>query len=87
MAFRSGTEEEYGELHQLLESITSYRRDFAELKNKEKELKKKKEEDDRKRAETMKIAAMQRMASKCIYCHKYTWQIPGLIFQRIFWWT
>ena len=41
-AFRSGTEEEYGELNQLLESITSYRRDFAELRYNEKAKRKKK---------------------------------------------
>ena len=40
-SFRSGTEEEYGELNQLLESITSYRRDYAELRNNEKVLRKK----------------------------------------------
>ena len=62
-AFRSGTEEEYGELNQLLESITSYRRDFSELRNNEKA--ERKEEDDKNRAVTMKIAAMERMASKC----------------------
>ena len=64
-AFRSGTEEEYGELNQLLESITSYRRDFSELRNNEKAERKKKEEDDKNRAVTMKIAAMERMDSKC----------------------
>ena len=35
-AFRSGTEGEYRELNPLLESITSYRRDFSELRNNEK---------------------------------------------------
>ena len=68
---RSGTEEEYGELSQLLESIIIFRRDFAELKSKEKEMKKKKEEDDRKKAEEMKKAAMEGMASKCI--NIYMW--------------
>ena len=62
-AFRSGTEKEYGELNQLLESITSYRRDFSELRNNEKA--ERKEEDDKNRAVTMKIAAMERMDSKC----------------------
>ena len=62
-AFRSGTEEEYGELNQLLESITSYRRDFSELRNNEKA--ERKEEDDKNRAVTIKIAAMERMPSKC----------------------
>ena len=30
--FRSGTEEEYSELHQLLEDISTYKRDIEELK-------------------------------------------------------
>ena len=35
-AFRSGTEEEYTELQQLLHDINSFKRDMEELKNKEK---------------------------------------------------
>ena len=62
--FRSGTEEEYTELSQLLDGIISFRRDFAEQKEIEKEQKRKKEEDDRKKAEIMKNAAMTRMASE-----------------------
>ena len=64
LPFRSGTEEEYTELSELLDGIISFRRDFAEQKEMEKELKKKKEEDDRNKAEIMKNAAMTRMASK-----------------------
>ena len=64
LLFRSGTEEEYDELSQLLDGIISFRRDFAEQKEMEKELKKKKEEDDRNKAEIMKNAAMARMASE-----------------------
>ena len=41
-AFRSGTEGEYRELNPLLESITLYRRDFAELRYNEKAKRKKK---------------------------------------------
>jgi hypothetical protein len=64
LPFRSGTEEEYTELSQLLDGIISFRRHFAEQKEQEKELKRKTEEDDRNKAEMMKNAAMERMASK-----------------------
>ena len=47
---RSGTDEEYGELTQLLEDISTYMRDFEELKTKEKDEKKKKEADDKSKA-------------------------------------
>ena len=64
LTFRSGTEEDYNELSQLLEGIISFRRDFAEQKEIEKEQKRKKEEDDRNKGEVMKNAAMTRMGSK-----------------------
>jgi hypothetical protein len=47
-----------------LEGIISFRRDFAEQKEIEKEQKRKKEEDDRNKGEVMKNAAMTRMGSK-----------------------
>jgi hypothetical protein len=64
LTFRSGTQEDYNELSQLLEGIISFRRDFAEQKEIEKEQKRKKEEDDRNKGEVMKNAAMTRMGSK-----------------------
>lgn len=36
MQYRSGTEEKYSELQQLLHDIHAYRRDRVELENKEK---------------------------------------------------
>ena len=58
--FRSGTEDEFTELKQLWEDIVTFRRDFAEAKQKEKESKKAKEERDKKE---MRRAAMKGMAS------------------------
>ena len=60
---RSGSEEEYSELEQLCEDIITYRRDLAETKEKEKEAKKRKDENDRKKAEEMRQAAVERLAS------------------------
>ena len=40
--FRSGTEEDFNELQQLLEDIYTFRRDQEELKQREKEKKKEK---------------------------------------------
>ena len=53
--YRSGTEEEYDELSQLLADTVILRRDLAELKIKEKEIRK---------GEEMKMAAMEGMASE-----------------------
>ena len=47
--FRSGIEEECTELSQLLEGIISFRIDFAEQKDNEKEAKRRKDEDDRQK--------------------------------------
>ena len=50
--FRSGTEEEYGELEQLIDDISSYMEDFAVEKAETKEKrdqKKRKEEEDRRK--------------------------------------
>lgn len=58
---RSGSEEEYSELEQLCEDIITYRRDLAETK--EKEAKKRRDENDRKKAEEMRQAAVERLAS------------------------
>ena len=61
---RSGTEEDYTELMELLDDISSYMHDVFELKAKDKEEKKKKELDDKKKAMEMRKAAMEGMASK-----------------------
>lgn len=60
---RSGSEEEYSELEQLCEDIITYRRDLAETKEKEKEAKKRRDENDREKAEEMRQAAVERLAS------------------------
>ena len=66
--FRSGTEEDCGELEQLLEDISSYMDDFIALKTEAKEQrdqKKKKEEEDNRKGLDMRRAAMQGIASMC----------------------
>ena len=65
---RSGTEEDYGELSQLLEDISTYRRDCVEAKQIEKEKKMRKEEADRKQAEHIRNSAMGNLGgSRLIY--------------------
>ena len=59
----SGTEEEYTELHRLLEDILTYRRDAADIREKEKERRRSKEEQDKKVGEEMRKAAIQGMNS------------------------
>ncbi|XP_068739798.1 uncharacterized protein [Montipora capricornis] len=64
---KSGTEEEYSELSQLLQDISTYRRDMEENKAKtakEKEQKKKKEREDKKMGEEIRKKAMEGLASK-----------------------
>lgn len=61
---RSGTEEEYTELTQLLEDIMTYRRDMEDLKRKEKEEKNRKEELKNKKGQEMRAAAVSKMCSK-----------------------
>ncbi|XP_015753499.1 PREDICTED: UPF0329 protein ECU05_1680/ECU11_0050-like isoform X2 [Acropora digitifera] len=55
---KSGTEEEYGQLSQLLEDIYTFRKDSVEMQKKERESKKQKEKDDKRKAEEMRDAAM-----------------------------
>ena len=62
--FRSGTEEEYTELEQLLHDINSFKRDMEELKNKEIMKKKQKQKQDREKGLQMREAALPGMASK-----------------------
>jgi len=61
---RSGTEEEYNQLHQLLEEIYTLRQDIQEQKRKDKEDKKKKEREEKMNGEEMRAAALSGMASK-----------------------
>lgn len=58
---RSGTEEEFTELNQLLEDICVYMRDFASEQEQQKCEVKKKGEDDRRIGEQMRRAAMMSM--------------------------
>ena len=59
MLSRSGTEEEYSELHQLIEDISSYREDFLEKKEEENRAAMLKSENDKQRGEEMRDAAMR----------------------------
>ena len=63
-AFRSGTEEEYTELQQLLHDINSFKRDMEEVKNKEIMKKKQKQKQDREKGLQMREAPLSGMASK-----------------------
>ena len=63
---RSGTEEEYDELTQLLEDIYTFRKDAEETQKKEKENKKQKEKEDKRKAEEMREAALLSLGSKFI---------------------
>lgn len=69
---RSGTEEDFGELQQLLEDISTYMKDFEALKAAQaaqKVVAQKKVEDDKQRGEEMRKAAMLRPASESIWLH------------------
>ena len=55
--YRSGTEEEYTELSQLLQDIETYQRDVQNVKRK-------KEVDEKKIAEEMRASAMESLARK-----------------------
>ena len=70
--YRSGTEEEYSELTQLLEDISTHMKEFDELKERDKdEKKKKKEAEDKSKAEEMRKAAMEGIASMFEYCNAF----------------
>ena len=67
---RSGTEEEYSELSQLLKDISSYMRDLNALKvtqAKEKAAQLKKAQEDKRKAEEMRLAAMEGISSEMIF--------------------
>ena len=57
--YRSGTEEEYSEMQQLLEDIISYNTDFVGAKELKKEKSKKKYKEDKKKGMEMRQAAME----------------------------
>ena len=63
---RSGTEEEYDELSQLLEDIYTFRKDAEETQKKEKENKKQKEKEDKRKAAEMRDVALLSLGSKFI---------------------
>ena len=63
---RSGTEEEYTELQQLLEDISAYNTDFQAHREEEQKLAVLKKTDDKKRSEEMRKAAMEGMSSMFI---------------------
>ena len=60
---RSGTEEEYNQLHQLLGDIYKFRQDIQEQRGKDKEEKKKKEREEKTKGEEMRATALSGMAS------------------------
>ena len=65
--FRSGTEEEYTELQQLLEDVSTYKRDIQDLKEmkaKQKSNKKEKEKEKLEKGLEMREAALVEMTSK-----------------------
>lgn len=68
---RSGTEEEYTELQQLLEDISSYLRDVEAAKVAQKAANKKKDEDDKRKGEQMRKAAMEGIASTSSVVYLY----------------
>ncbi|XP_022806465.1 stress response protein NST1-like [Stylophora pistillata] len=61
---RSGTEEEYSELIQLLEDINTFRKDMEDEAKKAYETKRRKEKDDREKGEEMREAALIGMAKR-----------------------
>ena len=66
-ACRSGTEEEFTELHQLLEDISSYMKDLSAIRAvqaTEKAALQKKIEEDKRKGEEMRRAAMEGISSE-----------------------
>jgi hypothetical protein len=65
--FRSGTEEEYTELQQLLEDVSTYKRDIQELKDTKAKGRAKRKEKEKEKVEKgleMREAALIGMTSK-----------------------
>ena len=63
-ASRSGTEEDYTELMQLLEDIQQYLQDFTLAKAEEMKSATQKRNEDKRKGEEMRKAAMEGMSSK-----------------------
>ena len=63
---RSGSEEDYTTLHQLLEDISCYLSDFTAANDAKKEAARKKEKEDKRKGEDMRKAAMDGMASMSV---------------------
>ena len=61
---RSGTEEDYTELMQLLEDIQQYNQDFALAKAEEMKTATQKRNEEKRKGEEMRKAAMEGMSSK-----------------------
>ena len=82
LILRSGTEEEYSELSQLLDDILSYQKDFEALREEEKKREKSKKENERKQGEMMRQTAMEGRTSmyviyaiKCFMFHASSYYI------------
>ena len=77
---RSGTEEEYTELHQLLEDILIYQRDFAAIKAEEQKSTVQKRNADKRKGEEMRKAAMEGISGTTlatdIFCTYTTLSLP-----------
>ena len=65
--YRSGTEEEYSELVQLLQDIHTYQRDAQIALVKEKEKEKETKRSEKVVAEEMRKSEMETLAGKCIW--------------------
>lgn len=64
---RSGTEEEYSELHKLFEDLVTYQRDSDMKKAEEKEAEESKKLNEKRKGESMRKAAMERLSSTYNY--------------------
>ena len=64
MVIRSGTEEEYNKLVQLLEDMSTYTRDLRDQKKEKKKKKNQKEKEEKQKALEIRAAAVSGMASK-----------------------
>lgn len=62
--FRSGSEEDYTELQQLLEDIQQYLQDFAIAKAEEMKTATQKRNEDKRKGEEMRKAAMEGIPSR-----------------------
>ena len=61
---RSGTEEEFTEIEQLLEDICTYNEDFEVVVKREEESKLARKKEDKKKGEEMRLAAMTTISQR-----------------------